>query len=310
MADDIYSLLMADEPTAQQQAAAMAAALRRERGVANASRALGNLGMLTGDRVLSGFGRAQLQDAQQADDSIARQEGQLGQIGQFRLSQAMAKQRAAQEAAHAAAQMKQQQSQFDAKMGLERAQLGLARERLAAEREAAGLKAAAHDDGKALPVAALEGLAGVDTAKKELDKLGQSFRNLGESGAWAKFGALATNLLGLQGTDAAAYNTDAVRTMQSVGKILEGGKLAAGDEVKYAKMLPRPGDPPELVTRKIDGLKDMLDNWRASTERQYSGSGYKVIPGTTDQKAAAEFSAEDEARLAELEKLAATGGLK
>lgn len=62
---DIYSLLMTDdEPTAQEKAQAMAAALRRKHAV-------GTLGMLTGDKVLSGYGQTQLRDAEGMGNDLA-----------------------------------------------------------------------------------------------------------------------------------------------------------------------------------------------------------------------------------------------
>jgi len=74
--------------------------------------------------------------------------------------------------------------------------------------------------------------------------------------------------------------------MQSVGKILEGGKLAAGDEVKYARMLPQAGDPPEQAQRKIQGLKTMLRDARSRREKELAAGGYKVPETeTSDQPA-------------------------
>jgi hypothetical protein len=61
---DMYSLYSADEPTAQEQAAAMAAALRRQKD-------LGNLAMLTGDPMLAKFGQTQLQGAGDQEQMIA-----------------------------------------------------------------------------------------------------------------------------------------------------------------------------------------------------------------------------------------------
>lgn len=82
--DDFYSLYMDDEPSAQQKAETMAAALRRQR-------AAGNLGLLTGDKVLGQFGKAQLDGASQGFE-------QLGGAGRFRSGQRL-QQLLAQEAA-------------------------------------------------------------------------------------------------------------------------------------------------------------------------------------------------------------------
>jgi hypothetical protein len=81
----VYGLVTApDEEDARMQAAAMAQALRGQR-------AAGHLGLLTGDRVLSGFGQAQMQGAD-------RQEGMLADAGQFRSSNVLKQALAAEEA--------------------------------------------------------------------------------------------------------------------------------------------------------------------------------------------------------------------
>lgn len=81
----VYGLVTAsDEEDARMQAAAMAQALRGQR-------AAGNLGVLTGDRVLSGFGQAQMQGAD-------KQEGLLADAGQFRSSQVLKQALAGEEA--------------------------------------------------------------------------------------------------------------------------------------------------------------------------------------------------------------------
>lgn len=81
----VYGLVTApEEDDARMQAAAMAQALRGQR-------AAGNLGLLTGDRVLSGFGQAQLQGAD-------KQEGMLADAGQFRSGQVLKKALEAEEA--------------------------------------------------------------------------------------------------------------------------------------------------------------------------------------------------------------------
>lgn len=86
---------MGEEPTAAEQAAAMAQALRSQRGA-------GGLALLTGDRVLGNFGQALLNQAQQG-------EGMLAQAGQQRsgnvLRQALARQEASQEATQNAARV-------------------------------------------------------------------------------------------------------------------------------------------------------------------------------------------------------------
>jgi hypothetical protein len=102
-----------DEGTTEEQQRALAAALRRQQ-------ALGFLGQLTGDKVLSGLGRNLVESG---GEGMRRLESGRQRGLQLRLE---AKKDAATEA-HRAAQL-----------GLEREQLGLSRQRLALERRRAG----------------------------------------------------------------------------------------------------------------------------------------------------------------------------
>jgi len=104
----------------------------------------------------------------------------------------------------------------------------------------------------------LTDLADAETAINELEPLGKKFTTLKQSGSYAKLKAGMTNALGLQGTDAAEYQAAALRSMQGVGKILEGGKLAAGDELKYRKLLPQAGDSEEIAKQKIQESQAFL----------------------------------------------------
>lgn len=77
---DIYSLFMGG-PAAGPQAQAMAEALRRRRETAGLQRNAGNAALITGDRVLSAFGNAQLQQAGQGLQDAGQGEGMLAQAG-------------------------------------------------------------------------------------------------------------------------------------------------------------------------------------------------------------------------------------
>lgn len=127
---------------------------------------------------------------------------------------------------------------------------------------------------KGLPASEVKEMADFDVATEQLDKLLTTFDSLDMGGVAGKVGGKATDWMGLQGTDSAAYLADARRTMQAVGTILEGGKLAAGDEVKYRRMLPEPGDPLELAKKKVEGLKQLLSSLRAKREQRFRASGF------------------------------------
>lgn len=62
--NDLFALFADDEPTAEERAAVMTEALRQQR-------AAGMLGLLTGDKVLGGFGQAQVRNADQQEQMVA-----------------------------------------------------------------------------------------------------------------------------------------------------------------------------------------------------------------------------------------------
>lgn len=130
--------------------------------------------------------------------------------------------------------------------------------------------------GKMLPPSTIEGLADLPSALAEVEKLDEKFRALGMDSAGAKVGSFFTGLLGLQGTDAAAYNAAAMLAMQGVGKIMEGGKLAAGDEMKYRAMLPRAGDSQEVAQQKVRGAATYLMGLVNNRVSALKEAGYAV----------------------------------
>jgi len=71
--------------------------------------------------------------------------------------------------------------------------------------------------------------------------------------------------------------------MQAAGKIMEGGKLAAGDEMKYRQMLPRPGDSDDVVRQKVAGMKDFLRALAQARAKGLQESGYNVPPSLFPQ---------------------------
>lgn len=113
MADDFYSLYMEeDDAPAAERAKALADAIRGRRNV-------GNLGMITGDKVLSGFGQAQLKAAGQGEEM-------LGQAGRTRMEVGMRRKglMAELEARQAKAAADKTKQGFDAMEGLRKEYLG------------------------------------------------------------------------------------------------------------------------------------------------------------------------------------------
>lgn len=202
------------------------------------------------------------------------------EANQIRLLEAQMRQ--AQDAANRGD--KQAQREFDRmKLELQQKKLDVWSKYLGSKRSGKG--GAKKDEERTLPVSEVDALADSDLAVEELDRLAAKHGELSMGSASAKAGNAATRLLGLQGTDSAAYAAERRRVAQSVGKILEGGKLAAGDELKYERMLPQPGDPPTLVKQKTDGLKQMLRDFKAKRSRALKSAGYRVGESAPDEPA-------------------------
>lgn len=131
-------------------------------------------------------------------------------------------------------------------------------------------------DGKTLPVSALNELADMGVAKQMLTRLDTDFRALDQSGQWAKLKARAADTIGDQDGPAAQYLAKSRLAMQAVGKILEGGKLAAGDETKYQNLLPKAGDSMQVLQDKIVGMRQFLTDLSTGRIKLYAKGGYRT----------------------------------
>ena len=132
--------------------------------------------------------------------------------------------------------------------------------------------------GKDLPASEVAALSELPVAEKQVDDLVAAFQRLDMGGASGRAAGAVTDALNLQGTDAAEYRAAAQLAQQAAGKIVEGGKLAAGDELKYRKMMPQPGDSPEVVKQKAEGMKSFLRDLASRRARAFKESGYNVAP--------------------------------
>lgn len=159
------------------------------------------------------------------------------------------------------------------KLDIEQQKVDIQREKAAKSKGKGG-----GGDGKRLPPSTIEGLADLPVAEQQVDELANEFRRLGMGGISGRVSGAATDILGLRFTDSAEYNAAAKRAMQAAGRILEGGKLAAGDEVKYAAMLPRPGDSEDVVVQKVQGMKAFLRSLASQRAKGLKESGYQVAP--------------------------------
>lgn len=122
--------------------------------------------------------------------------------------------------------------------------------------------------GKILPASEAANVGGIDAAVGMLDQLMQT---RGEKTGWAS-GVMQY----VPGTDAAQY-TDAQRAAaQTVGTILEGGKLTESDLARYMTLLPTAGDGEERARAKIENIKTLLAQKRAGVLGAMGGAGYNV----------------------------------
>lgn len=118
-------------------------------------------------------------------------------------------------------------------------------------------------------------IADIDTAMANLTALST---DMGKTGASSKIGAaltpnFVTEFTGI-GEDAKQRQAAINRVKQIIGKTLEGGVLRKEDEVKYEKILPTIGDPPEVAKAKLAGLQQALTRQREITLESLSNANY------------------------------------
>ena len=270
MNDALLSYLNAeDEPTANEAAAAMSAALRRRRD-------LGTLAALSGGR-LAAPGAALLGGADSAERTL---------MGAQQARQARADRQAMQayQQQKDADEMAWKKKEADENQLLRQAGIDSANNNAAAMRSMAlanlGLRqqevASADANKRRLNEGTISELAALPSEEAEVDKLADTFKRLDMGGLSGRAGSAVTGMLGLQGTDSAEYNAAALLAMQAAGKIMEGGKLAAGDEAKYRALLPRAGDAESVVQQKVQGLKSFLRELNAKRAGALKEAGYDV----------------------------------
>lgn len=268
---------MAEEeqgPTGRQRASAMLLALGGQTGAAE--RALAPRSNIA-PQVAEYLAR------QQAGDVAAATREQTAVMNQARLAElirkpeekARAEERQAREDAyrreHDAAVLRQQAESSAATRALAAASLA---QRIGDTQYERAEKA----KGQTLPATVVEGISELPVAIQQLGRLGKSFESYDMSGVSGKLGSVLTNLTGAGWTDSAKFMADAKLAMQGVGKIMEGGKLAAGDEAKYVSLLPKAGDSGELAKAKISEAQAYLHSLVRARLAALRASGYRIAP--------------------------------
>ena len=93
-----------------------------------------------------------------------------------------------------------------------------------------------------------------------------------------RFGPVAGRLGGANpyDTDSQAINSKLKASSQAFGKYMEGGVLRKEDEVKYEKMFPQLKDTPEVASRKLEIVRDMLQKKQQSDLDAFQSQGYDL----------------------------------
>lgn len=130
----------------------------------------------------------------------------------------------------------------------------------------------------ARPLSAIEAgkISELNTSLNDLKTLREA---LGTTGAESKIGAwlpnVVTEMTGI-GAEAKAKQATIDRVKQVIGKALEGGVLRKEDEMKYEKILPTVGDPPENAKAKLDGLEAAIRQRLETQMQALDDAGYDV----------------------------------
>ena len=77
-------------------------------------------------------------------------------------------------------------------------------------------------------------------------------------------------------SESTEYNDLKKVAAQTIGRILEGGKLTDADVQRYADMLPSPWDSEERAKQKIDNIQKLLTTQRKARIQTLGAAGYDV----------------------------------
>jgi len=119
-------------------------------------------------------------------------------------------------------------------------------------------------------------IADIDTS---LDNLNTLEQEVGKTGAGSWLGSYVPNpITEYTGVGAESKARQGVidRVKQMIGKALEGGVLRKEDEIKYTKILPTIGDPPEVAKAKLLGLRELLQQKKQNILDALKDANYDV----------------------------------
>ena len=122
-----------------------------------------------------------------------------------------------------------------------------------------------------IPAGEASSIGQMDAAMSALNDLGAAFKASGAEGIGGRIEAAMP-----WDSKSTQFEDQVLAAAQAVGTILEGGKLAAGDEVKYRKMLPAAGDSRERAAAKISNVLRLLEQAKSTKIQGLGAAGYNV----------------------------------
>lgn len=118
-------------------------------------------------------------------------------------------------------------------------------------------------------------LADSDSSLAEAQKLTDTMKTGNAAWLGTKIPDVVTEYTGW-GSDAKVQEGVINKVKQIIGKAMEGGVLRKEDEIKYAKIIPKIEDPPEVANGKIQGLIQSLTEKRGFLVDSLDDAGYDV----------------------------------
>lgn len=213
------------------------------------------------------------------DTGVAAQEG-----ANQALAQAEAAKQAEQNAELAAREVSIKEAKEAREDRTDRQDIALRERQVAlAEREAQS-----GGTGKILTSAKAAELGQFESAEGALDEIKLKFDKLGPGAALTQF---------LPATDASRFETNRVATAQTIGTILEGGKLTDPDFEKYLNLMPEQSDSKNTALYKINTVKKMIELSKSGQLKSLQQAGFDVRKFVEEENAKIIYRKEVEAAL-------------
>lgn len=138
-------------------------------------------------------------------------------------------------------------------------------------------KAAKEKAAKILPATEAASIGMANSATQALNDVSSLVKSNSDivgpiKGRWS--GLLGSMQMGEGGRRAASLNAEMKQRSQTIGKYLEGGKLAEGDIKRYIEQLPQLPDSPEVAEAKIQSLNRLIAQKQKGEYDAFAAAGY------------------------------------